>query len=106
MAKATAELPTAELASALAQSKILHAPIQTVEQVRDMSAIAPVLTTTRSPVGKLITLPPPAVDREEAVREDGFAPRYSQHTESILAESGQSPDDFAALRTNGVIPAP
>ncbi len=106
MAKATAEAPTAELASALARSKIPHAPIHTVEQVRDMSAIAPILTTTRSPDGKLIRLPPPAVEREDLVREYGFAPRYSQHTESILAESGLSSGDVAALRTNGVIAAP
>ena len=106
MAKATADVPTAELASALARSKIPHAPIQTVGQVRDMSAIASVLTTTRSPGGKLIRLPPPAVEREDAVREYHFAPRYSQHTEPILAESGLSPDNVAALRTSGVIPPP
>ena len=106
MAKTTADVPTAELASALARSKVPHAPIQTVGQVRDMSAIAPVLTTTRSPGGKLIRLPPPAVERADAAREYHFAPRYSQHTEPILAESGLSPDDVAALRTNGVIPPP
>ncbi len=106
MARATAEVSTAELASALTQSKVPHAPINTIEQVRDMSAITSTLTTTRSPGGKLVRLPPPAVDRDDAVREYSFAPRYSQHTESLLAESGLSPDDVAALRTNGVIPAP
>ena len=41
-----------------------------------------------------------------AVRKYSFAPRYRKHTESILTDSGLSPDDVPVLRTNGVIPAP
>ena len=91
--------------SDFSRSKIPHARIQTVQQVRDMEAIAPVLTTTRRPDGKTIRLPPPAVDLDHIAAEYRFAPRYSQDTGSILTESGLSEGDVAALAAEGVIPA-
>ena len=51
------------------ETRIPHARIQTVQQVRDMEAIASVLTTTRRPDGKTIRLPPPAVDLDHATAD-------------------------------------
>ncbi len=105
IANVTATCCSEELIREFSKNKIPHAPIHTVQQVRDMEAIAPVLTTTRRPDGKPIKLPPPAVDLDRAAAEYPFAPRYSQHTESILTESGLPQGDVAALASEGIIPA-
>ena len=89
----------------MAGAKIPHAPIQTVAQVREMNAIASKLTTTRTPAGKTVHLPPLATDFEGAVTEYSFSPRYSEHTKSILQEAGLSEDDIAVLETDGIIPS-
>ncbi len=106
IARVTARCSAEELMSGFLQSKIPHAPIHTVQQVRDMAAIAPVLTTTRRPDGKIIRLPPPAVDLDQAASEYSFAPRHNQDTGSILAESGLTEGDVAALAAEGVVSAP
>ena len=103
MAKVTVAHSTEVLVGDLTCSKISHAPIHTIEQVRDMGAIASGLTTTRTPEGKPIRLPPLAVDLVDGVTEYDFAPRYGQHTTSILLESGLAEGDVAALQADGVI---
>jgi itaconate CoA-transferase len=94
---------TGDLMDALAAARIPHAPIQTVYQVRDMPAIASRLTTTRTPGGKVIRLQPPAVDLERGSTELPFAPRYNEHTRSILSEVGVSADAFAGLQERGIV---
>ncbi|MHC4447487.1 MAG: CaiB/BaiF CoA transferase family protein [Planctomycetota bacterium] len=105
MAGVTAGLSTAELASRFAGANIPHAPINTVCEVRETEAIASRLTTTRAPDGKLIHLPPLAVDREDAVTDYPFAPRYNQDTESILLATGHSTREIAELAAGGIIPS-
>jgi len=104
MAAATKKLTSAELMEELSRRKIPHAPINTIQQVRDMEAIASKLTTTTTPDGRTIHLPPMAVDLEDGVSELSFAPSYSEHTHAILAESGLSQSEIATLTADGVIP--
>ncbi|MFH1844754.1 MAG: CoA transferase [bacterium] len=104
LAAICARCDSVELQAELAAAKIPHAPIHTIQQVRDLAAIAPKLTTTRTPNGKVIHLPPPAVDREDGVTEFSFAPKYSEHTVSLLQEVGLGEHDIASLRTRGIIP--
>ncbi len=104
LAKLTPRYASEELCRIMAEAKIPHAPIHTVPQVREMNAIASKLTTTRTPAGKTIHLPPLATDFEGAVTEYAFSPRYSEHTQSILQEAGLSENDMAALKTDGIIP--
>jgi itaconate CoA-transferase len=104
LAELTAGFPTARLQEDFAGAKIPHAPIQTIAQVRDMEAIAPKLTTTRTPAGKTVRLPPPAVDLEDGVTALDFAPSYSQHTTSILQEAGLTAENIAELRATKIIP--
>jgi crotonobetainyl-CoA:carnitine CoA-transferase CaiB-like acyl-CoA transferase len=104
LAAAIRKRTSAALMQDLVSAGIPHAPINTVSQVREMDAIASKLTTTRTPDGKVIHLPPPAVDLEGAVTEFSFAPRYSEHTESILKESGSTEEEIAALHEKGIIP--
>lgn len=104
MTEATRECDTAALMKALASRRIPHAPINTVYQAREMEALAAKLTTTRTPDGRVIHLPPLAVDLEKGVTEFAFAPRYNQDTRSILEEAGLSGEEIAGLRGRGIIP--
>ncbi len=111
MAAVTARYRSEELVRDFFESRIPHAPIHTIEQVRDTDAIAPKLTSTRTPDGKLVNLPPLAVDvegwhcsRAVAQTEYPFAPRYSQHTKPILLEAGLGEQKIAELQANGIIP--
>jgi crotonobetainyl-CoA:carnitine CoA-transferase CaiB-like acyl-CoA transferase len=104
MAIATRQYISAALMEELAKRKIPHAPINTIRQVREMDAIASRVTTTTTPDGRTINLPPMAVDLEDGVRELSFAPSYSEHTRAILEESGLTQGEIAALAGDGIIP--
>lgn len=104
MAVATREYTSAALMDELARRKIPHAQINTIRQVRELDAVASRVTTTRTPGGRTISLPPIAVDLEESVSELAFAPSYSEHTHAILGESGLSQSEIDALAAEGIIP--
>lgn len=104
MANATRQFSSAALMAELTTLKLPHAPINTIRQVRDMDAIASRLTTTRTPDGREIKLPPMAIDLEGGVRDLSFAPSYSQHTHAILEESGLTQREIETLTAEGIIP--
>jgi len=104
MAAATAKCTAADLKKAFAAARIPHAPINTVYQAREMEAIASKLVTTRTPDGRVIHLAPPALDLDNGIKEISFAPKYSQHTESVLKEVGLSQEEIARLHSKGIIP--
>ncbi|MHC4216890.1 MAG: CaiB/BaiF CoA transferase family protein [Planctomycetota bacterium] len=104
MAAVTARHATAELEREFAAGHIPHAPIRTIQEVRDTEAVGGKLTTTRTPDGKLINLPPLAVDFDDAITDYPFAPRYSEHTGPVLAEAGIAESEIADLAVAGIIP--
>ena len=104
LAMITVKYKTAEMEDEFARAKIPHAPINTIYQVRQIESIAPKLTTTRTPAGKVVRLPPLAVDLEDGVTELSFAPSYSQHTSSILLDVGLLAEDITYLQARGIIP--
>lgn len=104
MANATRQFTSAALMAELTTLKLPHAPINTIRQVRDMDAIASRLTTTHTPDGREIKLPPMAIDLEGGVRDLSFAPSYSQHTHAILEESGLTQREIETLTAEGIIP--
>lgn len=106
LAEVTRGLPTQELMRLFSEHKIPHAPIQTIAQVRAMEAVHKKLTTTRLPNGKIVHLPPLAVDLAQAPSEFGFAPKYNQHTVEILGEIGITNGERKALMDQGIIPKP
>lgn len=103
MAAATSEHSMDELSREFREAKIPHAPIQTVPQVREMEAIQSKLTSTRTPDGRTIHLPPAAVDIASTPSEYSFAPRYSEHTASVLTEAGVTLSEITTLETEGII---
>jgi crotonobetainyl-CoA:carnitine CoA-transferase CaiB-like acyl-CoA transferase len=102
MANVTRQYLNVDLTRELRTHKIPCAPIQTVAQVRD--TMADKLTTTRTPDGKIVRLPPLPVDRDDAVVDYGFAPSYNQDTESILRQIGLADEEVHQLQTERVIP--
>jgi crotonobetainyl-CoA:carnitine CoA-transferase CaiB-like acyl-CoA transferase len=104
MAEATRQYSSAALMEELARRKIPHAPINTIRQVREMEAISSRLTTTHTPDGRVVHLPPMATDLEDGVSELSFAPSYSQHTRPVLAECGLGEGEIAALSEDSIIP--
>jgi crotonobetainyl-CoA:carnitine CoA-transferase CaiB-like acyl-CoA transferase len=105
MAVATRQYSSAAVMEELAKRKIPHAPINTIRQVREMDAVASRVTTTHTPDGRAIRLPPMAVDLEDGATELAFAPSYSQHTEGVLVEAGLTPDDVEELKSEGIVPS-
>jgi crotonobetainyl-CoA:carnitine CoA-transferase CaiB-like acyl-CoA transferase len=104
MAEVTRSCTIADLIEQLTAHRIPCAPIQTIAQVRD--DMADKLTTTRTPAGRVVRLPPLPVDRDEAIAEFPFAPRYSQDTMSILKQIGLSDDGLQQLQAQDIIPGP
>ncbi|MBI1732113.1 MAG: CoA transferase [Gammaproteobacteria bacterium] len=99
----TASCTVAELAAELAAAKIAHAAINTIPQVRDLPALRPKLTRTRTPGGKIIHMQPMATDIDGAQTTLGFAPRYAEHTRAILAEIGIADGEYADLLRDGIV---
>ncbi len=104
VAQCTMRYTTAQLVEDFVAAKIPHAPINTVVQVRDMEAVHRKLTRTRTPNGKVVLLPPVAVDIGSPVTELSFPPRYNEHTREILREAGLSSEEIAQLQADHVIP--
>jgi crotonobetainyl-CoA:carnitine CoA-transferase CaiB-like acyl-CoA transferase len=96
---------TAELARKLADATIAHAAINDIRTVRDLPALANHLTTTRTPDGRTVRMQPAAVDREDSPREFAFAPKYGEHTHTVLREAGLGAREIDALVEAGVIPS-
>lgn len=97
---------TDEVAAILAAAAVPHAPITPIEAVMDLPGVAGALLETRSPDGRRIRLPPPAVptDHLEAVRRSlPFAPAYGEHTDAVLVEVGLSTREIEDLRQDGVV---
>jgi crotonobetainyl-CoA:carnitine CoA-transferase CaiB-like acyl-CoA transferase len=99
----TAQHRQAEIAADFAAAKIPHAAINTIPEVQDLEELAAKLPTTRLPDGRTVRLQPMAVDLEDAADEFSFPPRFGEHTEAILTETGYAAGDIAALRGDGVI---
>jgi itaconate CoA-transferase len=104
MGGAVGRLTCADLSILLEGAAIPHARVNSVAEVRDRPAVAAALTTTRTPDGQVVRLPPMAVEVAGAPSEFAFPPRYGEHTASVLAEAGLSAAEIADLAEQGVIP--
>ncbi len=102
----TQSLSSADAAAALADAAIPHGPITPVEGVMDLPFVAETALRTVAPDGRVVRLPPAAVDTDHLTASDStlpFAPGYGEHTGSVLAEVGLDPVETQRLRAAGVV---
>ena len=98
--------PAAKISEALTAAAIPHSPITPIEQVPDLPFVAQAALSTVTPDGRTVRLPPPAVPTpylEQIGRRLPFAPRFGEHTDSVLAEVGLTASEIADLRAAGVV---
>lgn len=105
MRNVTQQYATQILIADLLANKIPHAQVQTIVQVKKMPAIQGKLTTTALPNGKIIQLPPMAVDIPQAATHYKLAPKYSEQTRGILQEIGVHENEIQQLVKQHIIPS-
>ncbi len=103
MAAVTMQHPADVLLADLASATIPATRIHDIRQVRELPALRDKLTRTTLPDGQVVRMPPMAIDQAGAPSELGFAPKYGEHTRSVLAETGLTDREIAALLEAGVV---
>jgi len=103
MAAVTAQHPADVLLADLASATIPATRIHDIRQVRELPALAAKLTRTTLPDGRVVRMPPMAVDQPGALSDLAFPPRYGEHTRSVLAEAGLAEAEIARLHDAGVV---
>jgi len=102
----TSQHPTDRVNATLETAAIPHSPISAIEDVADLPFVREAALRTETSDGRVVRLPPPAVDvpHLEAIdRKLPFPPAYGEHTDAVLAEVGFTPRELVDLRAAGVI---
>jgi len=95
-----------DVSRVLKEASIPHSPITPIEKVADLPFIASTGLHTKTPDGRTVRLPPPAVlteHLEKQHKELPFAPAYGEHTDSLLTEIGLNRDEINSLRDRGIV---
>jgi crotonobetainyl-CoA:carnitine CoA-transferase CaiB-like acyl-CoA transferase len=98
--------PSAAISGILSEAAIPHSPITPIENVPNLPFFKAAALKTKTPDGKSVRLPPPAVSTEFLEKRQknlAFAPAYGEHTDAILQEAGLSADEIENLRNQGVV---
>ena len=93
----------AEILADLRGATIPATRIHDIPQVRSLEALSDRLTRTTLPDGRVVRMQPMAVDIDGVDGELAFAPKYGQHTRSVLAQAGLVVDEVQALFDAGVV---
>jgi crotonobetainyl-CoA:carnitine CoA-transferase CaiB-like acyl-CoA transferase len=93
----------AEVLADLRSATIPATRIHDIRQVREFEPLSDRLTRTTLPDGQVVRMQPMAVDIDGAQGELAFAPKYGQHTRSVLAQAGLVSDEVQALYDAGVV---
>jgi len=102
----TSRFSSAVVAEALAAAAIPHGPITPVDGVMDLPFVAKTALRTVAPDGRVVRLPPAAVDTDHLTANDStlsFSPAYGEHTNPLLSEVGLTADEVERLRSAAVI---
>ena len=97
----TSQYTTAEIGADFSSAKIPNSVINDIPAVHALDEVRRKSTRTTLPDGKTIHMQPMAVDIAGAAQDYAFAPRYGQHTRSILEEAGYTPAECEALVADG-----
>lgn len=102
----TRKFPSVEVSELLASAAIPHSLITPIEEVADLPFISSTALKTTAPDGRIVRLPPPAVNTdhlEQINRTLPFAPAYGEQTDALLIEIGLSSSEIVSLREQGVV---
>ena len=103
IAQVSQHFAAAEILADLSAATIPGTRIHDIPQVRELAALKDRLTSTTLPDGRVVRMQPMAVDIDGAKGDLAFAPKYGQHTRSVLAEAGLVGDEVQALYGAGVV---
>ncbi len=103
MAAVTQQHSADDLLADLRSATIPATRIHDIRQVRELPALSGKLTRTTMPDGRVIHMPPMAVDLPQGHDELGFAPKYGQHTRTLLADVGLTTNEIDDLYGAGVV---
>lgn len=95
-----------DISRVLTKAAIPHSPIIPIEKVADLPFVASSALKTKTPDGRMVRLPPPAVLTDYLEQQDKelpFAPAYGEHTDALLAEIGFSREEIISLRDRGIV---
>ncbi|MBW2453557.1 MAG: CoA transferase [Deltaproteobacteria bacterium] len=97
---------TERVAEALRSAAVPHAPITSIEGVLDLPFVAESGLETIAPDGRVVRLPPAAVETAHLQTTGStlpFAPTYGEHTSSLLSEIGFGSAEVADLLSSGAV---
>jgi crotonobetainyl-CoA:carnitine CoA-transferase CaiB-like acyl-CoA transferase len=106
IAAITRQHSTSDVMADLRRAKVPHARINTVPQAMQTEAIARKLTTTTTPDGRRVRLPPMATDQPGTKRHFSFPPGYGEQSDAILHEAGYDTSAIAKLHEKGIVAGP
>ena len=102
----TRQYTSSQVSEVLAEAGIPHSPITPIEEVSNLPFVASTSLKTKTPDGRIVRPPPPAVSTDFLRRNKGnlpFAPGYGEHTDAILKEAGLSSSEIASLREQKIV---
>ena len=99
----TAAAPRSEIAADFAAAKIPHTGINTLASAAGLEAVRRRLNRTILPGGRVVRLPPAAVDVPGAPRDFAPPPRYGEHTRKVLSEIGLGAGEIDRLFAEGAV---
>ncbi len=103
LAAITRNFDVDEIVADLKQARLVHSVIRDIREVRGWDYIRARMTHTELPDGTPIGMQPKAVDVPDTPSQFPLAPRYAEHTRSVLAYAGYDAAACDALEAAGVI---
>ncbi len=106
VAAITRQRTTAELSEMFSAAGLVHAPINSMEEVAALPTVDQAMLSTTLPDGERLSLAPAAVTTDhlcERGMELSTPPAYGEHNDSVLGELGLGAEDLARLRQRGII---
>ena len=103
LAAITARFGVEEIVADLQRAKLVHAVTRDIREVRAWDYVQARMTRTELPDGTPIGMQPKAVEVPDTPSEFPLAPRYAEHTHSVLTDAGYDAAALEALEAEGVI---